>query len=79
MSLTGCLVGTGISTLPPSFTHIPFASRTVSIPSSPPSVQVLRYDGKGHDSFPFPFELRSIVSLGEKTLTQELRVTNTGM
>ena len=57
----------------------PFMPHTVSIPSPPQSVQVLRYDGKGHDSFPFPFELRSIVSLGEKTLTQELRVTNTGM
>ncbi|GAX83204.1 hypothetical protein CEUSTIGMA_g10630.t1 [Chlamydomonas eustigma] len=39
---------------------------------------VLRYDGKGHETFPYPFELRSTVTLGDSTLTQELSVTNTG-
>lgn len=32
--------------------------------------QGLKYDGKGHESYPFPFELRSVVTLGDSVLTQ---------
>ncbi len=46
-----------------------------------PRMQVLEYDGSGHPDFPHPFEVRTTVTLDDKTpmLTQDLSVKNTGV